>query len=443
VTTKPIPPFVSGARPIVGHALQFRHDAAYLDQRGHAEHGDVFAVKLANKNMAVVTGAEFNKLFYTETDQSLNISDVYGFIKAAFGEVLFTASKERYYNQRPILQAIFSRQKLAQYADAMQIEVQKWLDRLGNAGEVDVSAEMLALTQRVAGHAFIGPNYETELGDNFWLDYEAISRSVDPLLPAHLPLPRFIRRDRASVRIRETLKPLIARRRQHPERYDDLITQLFGQPQKDGAFMSDEEIITIFMGLLFAGHETTAGQAAWTVIQLLQHPDYLERVQAEIDENLAPGQPIDGNVMRSLQHLYWAIDETTRLKPSAPMQMRIVEDPLDVGDYTIPAGWLVKVSAATSHHQPDVFSDPDQYNPLRFSPEASEGKNTFNIIGFGGGIHKCTGMNFAKNEMAVITALLFEQFEVELLTPDPHVVTGMGANRPSETILRYRRKKIR
>jgi sterol 14alpha-demethylase len=147
--------------------------------------------------------------------------------------------------------------------------------------------------------------------------------------------------------------------------------------------------------------------------------------------------------MRSLQHLYWAIDETTRLKPSAPMQMRIVEDPLDVGDYTIPAGWLVKVSAATSHHQPDVFSDPDQYNPLRFSPEASEGKNTFNIIGFGGGIHKCTGMNFAKNEMAVITALLFEQFEVELLTPDPHVVTGMGANRPSETILRYRRKKIR
>ncbi|MBI1295989.1 cytochrome P450 [bacterium] len=439
--TKPTPSFVSGALPLAGHTLEFQRNSTGLDQRGRAEHGDVFGFKLMGKNVAVVTGAEYNKLFYTETDNSLNIREVYSFLKATFGEVLFTAPKERYQNQRPLLQAIFSRQKMAEYAVAMQYEVQRWLDRLGEAGEVDISAAMLDVTRDVAGHAFIGPDYERELGEGFWGDYDAISRSIDPILPPTWPLPKFIRRDRAKERLNAALKPLIAKRRQNPEQYNDLITQVLAQPEKDGTIPTDDEIVRLFMGLLFAGHETTAGQAAWTVIQLLQHPDYLQRVQAEIDAVLAPGQAIDGGVLRNLEHVYWAIDETTRLKPSAAMQMRIVEQDLDLGEVVVPAGWLIKVSAATSHHNDEAFADPERYDPLRFSPERNEGKNTFNIIGFGGGMHKCTGMNFAKNEMAVVVALLFQQFDVELITQDPHVVTGVGANHPSAAIVRYRRKR--
>jgi hypothetical protein len=51
-------------------------------------------------------------------------------------------------------------------------------------------------------------------------------------------------------------------------------------------------------------------------------------------------------------------------------------------------------------------------------------------------------MNFAKNEMAMITALFFQQFDYELLSSDIHMVTGMGANHPSEVRVRYRRKPL-
>ncbi|MEM7117896.1 MAG: cytochrome P450, partial [Chloroflexota bacterium] len=68
---KSTPKFVSGGLPLLGHALEFRSKVAQLDQRGHAEHGDVFAMKMMNKNMAVVTGANYNKKFYLETDKSL------------------------------------------------------------------------------------------------------------------------------------------------------------------------------------------------------------------------------------------------------------------------------------------------------------------------------------------------------------------------------------
>ena len=437
--SKPTPPFVSGALPLVGHALEFRNDADTLDRRGHAEHGDLFAFRLANRNVAVVTGATYNRLFYQETDNALNISAAYAFLKAAFGEVLFIAPREVYQKQRPILRAIFGREQMARYAVAMQAEVQRWLDGLGEAGEVDITGAMLTLTQQVAGHAFIGPTFREELGPEFWQAYEHIAASLDPILPPKLPLPKFIRRDRARRTIQAQLKRVLAERRRAPERYDDLLTQLLSEPQSDGVPLSDDEIITLFMGLLFAGHETTAGQAAWTIIQLLQHPDYLRLVQAEIEAHVPPGAPLDGGVLRRLQHLYWAIDETSRLKPSAPMQLRLVEEPIEVGDHCIPAGWLVRVNAANSHHQPAVYAEPERYDPLRFAPPRAEG-SSWDIVSFGGGIHKCTGMNFARNEMAIIVALLLQQFELELVTREPKVVTGMGANRPSPTLLRYRQR---
>jgi len=436
------PPLVSGGLPVIGHLVEMLRDRETLFKRGHAEHGDLFAMKLGPQSVLVVTGAEYNRVFYTETDKSLNMQDGYSFLKAAFGEILFVASQDAYYNQRPVLQEIFKRERMVSYIKAMNIEVQRWLDSLGQSGQIDMTQAMLRLTQYVAGRAFIGPDFEQELGEEFWQDYSAISASLDPVLPPHLPLPKFWRRDQAKKKITQTLTRLIQKRREHPDRYDDLITTLLTTPLKDGSFMTDEAIVILFMGLIFAGHETTAGQATWLIALLLQHADYLDLVKAEVGGEIAYGQALDAAALSKLNHMYWAIDETTRLRPSADTQLRTVSTPIKIGDYEIPSGWRLMVSGATSHHMSNVFSNPEAFDPLRFSPERGEGKNPFAIIGFGGGIHKCTGMNFAKNEMAIIAALFFQQFDAELLSSDIRVVMGHGANHPSEVLVRYQRKPL-
>ncbi len=437
-----LPPLVSGGLPVIGHTIEMIRNRDQLFKRGYAEHGDVFALKLGPQFAAVVTGESHNREFYTQTDKLLNMQDGYAFLKEAVGEVLFTASVETYYNQRPALQEVFRRERMVSYIEAMQREVQKWLNSLGGSGKIDFTEAMLRLTQRVAGHAFFGPNFEAELDDDLWKQYGIISESLDPVLPPNLPLPKFWRRDRARREIGRTMAAMIEKRRQHPDQYDDLITALLNTPLKDGTIMDDETIVSMFTGLIFAGHETTAGQAAWLVTLLMQHPDYLSKVMAEIEAHVPYGAPVDAHVLMRLDHLYWAIDETTRLRPSADTQLRTVNEPLTLGEYVIPQGWRVLVSAATSHHLADVFSNPEQFDPLRFSPARAEGKNTFSIVGFGGGIHKCTGMNFAKNEMAMIAALFFQQFEAELLNDDIHVVMGHGANHPSPVWVRYQRKAL-
>jgi sterol 14-demethylase len=434
------PPVVSGGLPVLGHALEMMRDRERLFKRGYREHGDVFAIKLGPRFAAVVSGAENNKLVYTQTDKALNMQDAYTFLKSSLGEVLFTASKEAYYNQRPVLQEVFRRERMAGYIQAMNIEIQTWIDGLGDTGVMDLSAEMLRLAQFVAGHALIGPQYQQELGEGFWDLYLDISRSLDPILPPNLPLPKFRRRDKAKAAINKIFHEMIEKRRQHPDQYDDLISTLLQTPLKDGTVMEDQTIVNMFTGLLFAGHETTAGQAAWTVAQLLQNPDYLELVEGELKLKVPPGTELTQEIINQLDHIAWAIEETTRMRPSADVQMRTVEQPLDLGGYHLPTGWQVIVNAANSHFLPEVFKDPDYYDPLRWSPERGEGKNAFALVGFGGGIHKCTGMNFAKNEMTIITARLLQTFDLELLSQDIHVVQGAGANHPSEIKIRYKKK---
>ena len=71
---------------------------------------------------------------------------------------------------------------------------------------------------------------------------------------------------------------------------------------------------------------------------------------------------------------------------------------------------------------------------VRYAPGREEDKqHRFALIGFGGGVHKCAGMNFANMEMTIITALLLQQFDLQLLTPNPTVEHGLGASRPTPT----------
>lgn len=441
---KPLPPMLPGGLPLVGHALEFRKKREGLFERGYREMGPVYAIRLGQQPAAVVIGPEYHQTFFAETDKKLSSYKTYAFLKAMFGEVSLAAPPELYTTQRPILYLPFKGEKMAGYIRVMQHEIKAWLDGLGEAGEFELTGQLNTLVQNVAAHAFMGKHFRDQVGHEFWDLYGVLGAALDPLLPPNLPLPKFFRRDRAKAQLAALVKPILAERRAHPERYDDSLQDLVQARYADGQPVDDALILNLVLGLMFAGHETTAGQAAWTIIRLLQNPGYLAQVQAELAEKLLPGSPITLPVLGSLHLVNWAVNEITRLNPSASMLIRLVEEEVEFGEYRVPPGWIVFVTAAVAHRLPTLFREPEAYDPHRFGPGREEDRqHRFAMIGFGGGTHKCAGMNFANNEMAMITALLFQQFDLELLTPDPGIRHGLGANRPEPTRLRYRRRAAR
>lgn len=437
------PPFISKNIPIVGHTLEFAKDHVKLMQRGFAEKGSVFAFSLAGKNAVALIGPEYHKAYFEATDKQLSIQKVYGFVQAITGKVFFLGSHETYLNQRPILYEPFKYRKSLKYVPIMQHVIEDCLQKLGDEGEIELTQYCIHITRQVAGNAFMGEKFQKEMGSAFWDLYDDISASLDVVLPPNLPLPKFRKRDRAKAKAKEMLKPVIAARRANPEQYDDFLQEFIQTPMVDGTYADDETLLNFIITFMFASHDTTSGHAAWTIIQLLQNPDYLKAVETELAEKFSHGTQLELSNISMLEHVYWAIEESSRMNPTADILLRFVEEDWEVGAYTIPKGWLAFVAPKVAHFLPEIHENPDKYDPYRFDTSREEHKTCpYQQIGFGGGSHKCAGMFFAKNEMAVMIACLFRDFEIELRTPNPVVTRSKGTPRPSETMIRYKRKAI-
>lgn len=434
------PKVVSGGVPLLGHLIDFITKQDQLLQKGSTEHGPIFALNLLGQKVAVLTGPDAKEVFFKETDKTLNMEGAYGFLAAIFGKVAFLADHQTYQNHRPILHSLFSRSQMALYLDVMVKVISDWLEGLGDEGEMEITNETVELVKEVAGRSFLGDEIHEKLGPRFWQAYDDLSKALDPVLPPNWPLPKFARRDRAKVYVSSVLHPIVRERRITPK--DDPFQLLVDARMKDGQLPSEETIVQLLMALLFAGHETTAGQAAWTIIQLIQNPGYLEKVRGEIDQVITDPQSINQNTLRELKFVSMAVDETSRMRPSAETIMRKVDTDLTIGEITIPAGWMAQTATAVDHYRADLFENPNEYDPMRFSPERKEHRKEKNaILSFGGGLHKCTGINFANMEMTLIATLLFKQYDLEIISGEPVIERGLGSSRPSKTVLCYKRRK--
>jgi len=439
---QPTPPALPGL-PILGNLLEFNRDRYGLLQRGYDTLGPIFSLRLGPKRAAVLIGPHYHQRFFEETDHTLSIAQAYKFLVPMFGEpVGVMAPPEDYQEQRPILLELFKSANMEGYVQVMVQEVQAWLATLGASGIFEVVDSCQRLAQHIAAHAFLGAEFRQRLDHVFWHLFHDLVGGMDAVLPPYLPLPRFRRRDRARRQMHAMLRPWIAERRGAAGQHQDFLQTLVEARYADGRPLTEALIVSFITSLMFAGYETTSGQASWGLIHLLQHPAYLRVVEEEQAHVLPPGQPITLETLRHLPHLLWALRETERLCPAAGLLMRFTVAPYEAGGYQVPAGWLTLIAPHLAHRLPEVFHEPAHYDPWRFAPERAEDRqHRFALVGFGGGVHKCLGIHFATNEMAVIISLLLQHYHLELLTPEPQPrLEQMRAARPTPCWIHYQRR---
>jgi cytochrome P450 len=193
----------------------------------------------------------------------------------------------------------------------------------------------------------------------------------------------------------------IARRRRQTDLAErtDILSLLMLARDEDGEAMRDDELRDELVTLLLAGHETTATAVAWAVERLVRHPDKLARLVAEIDA---------GEDDRYMQAV---VSETLRVRPVVPLVVRLLREPLRVGDRVLPAGTRVVPSIYLTNRNPSVYEAPREFRPERF---LEDGPETFSWIPFGGGIRRCIGASFATLEMKLILRTALAELAPEL-----------------------------
>jgi sterol 14-demethylase len=419
--TSMIPLKVSGGTEDTGHLEELRTDPIGLMRRVRDECGDVGEFLLADKEVVLLTGAEANEVFFRAADEELDQAEAYPFMTPIFGEgVVFDASPER---RREALHNQALRDKFMRgHAETIAGEVHGMVSGWADAGSIDLLDWFAELTIYTSSSCLIGEKFRHQLDRRFAELYHDLERGTDALafVDAYAPIESFRRRDEARAELVELVAEIMeGRRGVDPGEDRDLLDVLMSIPGDDGEpRFSADQVTGMFIAMMFAGHHTTSGTAAWTLIELLRNPEWMQRCVDEQDSLAAEGQDVSYQALREIPVLEAAIKETLRLHPPLILLLRVAKVPIDVGGYRIEPGQLVGASPAISNRIAESFAGPDQFDPGRYvEPRQEDLDNPWNWIPFGAGRHRCVGAAFAMMQLKAIFSVLLRDWAFALAQP--------------------------
>ncbi len=208
------------------------------------------------------------------------------------------------------------------------------------------------------------------------------------------------------------LARLVAAKRREPG--EDLLSALVTVRDEDGG-LTEQELLTLAMTLLIAGHETTAGVLGTSVFTLLRHPGGMTRV------------PDDEEELSAL------VEELLRINPLGDGgPLRVTTRPVEVAGHTLPANSAVIASVCSANRDGSRFPEPDRFDPGRFDPARARTGTAAGHLAFGHGPHYCLGAPLARAELAVALRTLADRFPtLRLAVPveDVTMHTGLLVNR--------------
>lgn len=178
---------------------------------------------------------------------------------------------------------------------------------------------------------------------------------------------------------------------------EDILAMLVQARDEDGHGLADDDPREDLVGLIGAGHETTAAAIAWGAVLLAHAPAVRERAETAARED-------------DERYLGGLVKEVLRIRPPIPVAAgRVLEEPLRIGHHRVPARTMVLIDGWKIHHDPAIYPDPERFDPERFMGEPPE---PYTWLPFGGGAHRCLGSALAELEIRVALTTLLRRVRI-------------------------------
>jgi cytochrome P450 len=413
------------------------------------DYGDIVRVgAIGKRHVLVLTNPSHVQYILQENNKNYIKGDSFKEIKLIVGDGLAANDGEQWRRHRRLMQPAFHRQKIRELVGSMASVVervrQSWAAR--PAGEaIDISSEMMKLTQRVMLRALLSVDTEernVELMAAWDEVHEFLSERLFSIVkfPVSLPFPSHRRFKRAMKTLDDAMSEILTERRRAPEGPADLLSLLLdARDEATGTGLSDQELRDEVMTMFAGGFETTAVVLAWACLLLTQHPDVEEKLFAEVSSVLEGRTPTSDDIPR-LRYTRMVLDETMRLYPGVWIFTRtnIADD--TIGGYSIPTRSLIFLCPYITHRRPEMWKDPEAFHPERFA-EANGDKRRFVFYPFGGGPRQCIGEAFAMAEMHLVLAMMVQRFTIRAepgLAVEPEPMFTLRARPAIRIILKER-----
>ena len=287
---------------------------------------------------------------------------------------------------RRLIIGALSPKAIAEMEPGLEALVERLLDRMALAGDVDLIEDFAAaIPIEIIGNLLGVPSDEREPLRGWSL---AILGALEPVVTPDA----FERGNRAVRDFIAYLETLIERRRARPgDPERDVLTRLI-QGEAAGERLSSPELLHNCIFLLNAGHETTTNLIGNGLVALARHPDQLARLLA------------DPALVRS------TVEEVLRYESSNQLGNRITTRAVEVGGVALPAQTQITLAIGAANRDPEKFDDPERFDI---------GRTPNRHLAFGSGIHQCAGMALARLEGAVALGRFVTRFPRYALSGEP------------------------
>lgn len=253
-----------------------------------------------------------------------------------------------------------------------------------------------------------------EMGKPNFADYFPMLNKIDP---------QGIRR-RASVHFRRMIDlfdTMIDQRLQGkrpPETLpgDDVLDALLDINQKKSEELELSKITHLLVDLIGAGTDTTSTTLEWAMAELLRNPEKLKKAQAELQEIIGKGNPVEEPDIARLPYLQAIVKETFRLHPAAPLLVpRKADSDVTLFGFTVPKNSQVLVNVWAIGRDPELWDNPNSFEPERFMGSEIDVKGCdFELIPFGAGRRICPGLPLAIRMLHLMLGSLIHEFDWKL-----------------------------
>jgi retinoid hydroxylase len=401
--------------PIVGNIIEFFRDRELLYWKLYWQHGKIHKTSILGNKYVLLIGPEANRLGLKDNAENLSTRLGWKLLQPVLSDdMILLQDGDKHRTSRKLILPIFHQQAIASYFETMKILVESAVADWGTKKTINLDDELRKLTLTVAVRIFLGSEKTAEIEQvRDWFN-TLMEKNNATLVKWDLPFTNYGQGQRARQKIVEYIRKVIRERQELGEldQAPDVLGLLLHTTDEDGQKFTETQVINQGIGLLFAAHETTASLMSWLLFELGNHPEWQGKLRQEYLTVVGEGQ-IEVSHLRQLLQMSSVLKEGERLYPPVGFIPRGVLQDIEFGGYRIPAGWTIILSPLFTHRLPEIYAEPDLFDPDRFAPpRAEDSQDPYALIGFGAGIHSCIGVEFAKMEMKLILGILLSQYHV-------------------------------
>ena len=346
------------------------------------------------------------------------------------GDSMFVSSGETWRRQRRMIEPAFSHMRINRAFGQMVAAVddhEAWLDqRIARNETYSLDQAMGHLTADVITRTIFSTPLTSQTAHDVFEAFTLFERTVASVNIKALLLDKPWTRTRqppavvdACRRIRQHIGDMLdPRLAADAPVIDDLVGAVIAarDPITGVAFSRDELVDEL--GVFFlAGHETSASVLTWVFFLLAMQPGAVARIRAEVTQVVGDG-PIEIEHAKRLPFVRNVFRETMRLYPPITFLPRVAAADTTIGRHRVKKGTMLMIAPWTIHRHVKLWTNPDRFDPDRFTAEREAEMTPGAYLPFGVGPRVCVGAAFATLEASLIIARLVRRYDFDAVDAD-------------------------